>query len=161
MEFQTNLKLLSNETAFNDFSIRIPKSFFKESDDEFSSFKNSLENQPNAVFNTTVLGAYVDSLGSMMVISRIDDDSLYDKLDDEFDQVLATTFGGNAPIRAQFSINGVSIVHFQLYTDQLVNIKIFILNSFAIQLDFIVPRAYYNEYRRKIESSISTFNARK
>lgn len=156
MEFQTNLRLLSKKTIFHNLSLRIPRSFSKINDRELSLLKSRLENLPNAIFKTIVLGAFVDSLGSSLIMSEISDSAVLEKLDNEFNNALTNAWDGSNPIRSQFTINDLPVVHYQIFNDQFVNIKIFILTLTAVQLDYIVSRDSYPDYQTLIESSLST-----
>jgi len=156
MEFQTNLRLLSEKTIFHNLSLRIPRSFSKINDRELSLLKSRLENLPNAIFKTIVLGAFVDSLGSSLIMSEISDSAVLEKLDNEFNNALTNAWDGSNPIRSQFTINDLPVVHYQIFNDQFVNIKIFILTLTAVQLDYIVSRDSYPDYQTLIESSLST-----
>ena len=156
MEFQTDLNLLSEKTVFNNLSLRIPRSFYAIGDEELTLLKNSLENQPNAIFTTNVLGAFVDSVGSTIIVSEIPNANVLEKLDDEFNDALSAASGGEKPIRSQFTINDLPVVHYQIFNDRVVNVKIFVLINPVFQLDFIVRRDIYIDYQTSIESLFST-----
>ena len=156
MEFQTDLDLLSEKTVFNNLSLRIPRSFYAIGDEELTLLKNHLENQPNAIFTTIVLGAFIDSVGSTIIVSEIPDANVLEKLDDEFNDALSAAWGGEKPIRSQFTINDLPVVHYQLFNDRIVNVKIFVLINPVFQLDFIVRRDVYFDYQTSIESLFGT-----
>ena len=156
MEFQINLDLLSEITIFNNLSLRIPRPFYAIGDEELALLKNHLENQPNAIFTTNVLGAFIDSVGSTIIVSEIPSANVLEKLDDAFNDALSAASGGEKPIRSQFTINNLPVVHYQIFNDRVVNIKIFVLIDTVFQLDFIVRREIYFDYQTSIESLFST-----
>ncbi|SVB38862.1 uncharacterized protein METZ01_LOCUS191716, partial [marine metagenome] len=156
MEFQTDLDLLSEKTVLNNLSFRIPRSFYAIGDEELTLLKNHLENQPNAIFTTSVLGAFTDSVGSTIIVSEISNANVLEKLDDKFNDALSAAWGGEKPIRSQFTINDLPVVHFQLFNDRVVNVKLFVLINPVFQLDFIVRRDVYFDYQTSIESLFGT-----
>ena len=156
MELQTDLDLLSEKTVFNNLSLRIPRSFYAIGDEELVLLKNGLENQPNAIFTTVVLDAFIDSVGSTIIVSEISNANVLEKLDDEFNDALSAAWDEEKPIRSQFTINDLPVVHYQLFNDRVVNVKIFVFNNSVFQLDFIVRRDVYFEYQTSIESLLGT-----
>ena len=55
-----------------------------------------------------------------------------------------------------FTINGIPVVYFQIYNDDFVNLKIFLLENAGFQLDFMIKNNRYREDSKIIESSIGT-----
>ena len=156
MDFQTNLVLLSDKTEFNNLSLRIPRSFNAVNSEDFALLKNGLENQPKSIFSTSVLGAFSDTIGATIIISEILNTNVLEKLDDEFNDALTAAGGGNEPIRSQFSINSLPVVHYQIFNNLVINVKIYLLIEPVLQLDFIVPRDSYYDYQTSIESLLGT-----
>ena len=161
MQFDSDLALLSaNKIINNGFSVQLPMGFAEISGEKFRSLKSKLEEQERPILKTEVLNAFVDTVGALFILSKIDEPKLFQKLDDNFESSLRTVWG-NDPIRSQFSINTINVVHFQLFNDNYVNIKIFIVQNNSYQLDYIIPNSQYYGYSKLIESSISTMNFKK
>ena len=160
MHFNSDSQLLADEKIENSgIELQLPSDFEQVPIEIFQTLKTTLEGLKNPILKTEVLHAYTDTIGALFILSKLDEPNLFEKLDHDFEASLRMVWN-NSIIRSQFSSNDINFIHYQLYNDSYVNIKIFIEEGDGFQLDYTMPKKYYRGYSQKIESSISTINHR-
>ena len=157
MEFNIDESVLSDsKTIFNEFSIQLPKIFNQLDPSLLQEIKVVMEKQQvSHIIEPRVVDIYTDSLNNSIIFSSLNEKSLLLKLEDEFLIQIRERYEDKFNL-SYFTINGIPVIYYQLYNDQSVNLKIFLLDHTGFQLDFVIKNNRYREYSKLIESSIGT-----
>ena len=157
MEFNIDESILSDsKTIFNEFSIQLPKIFNQLDPSLLQEIKVVMEKQQvSHIIEPDVVDIYTDSLNNSIIFSSLNEKSLLLKLEDEFLIQIRERYEDKFNI-SYFTINGIPVIYYQLYNDESVNLKIFLLDNTGFQLDFVIKNNRYREYSKLIESSIGT-----
>ena len=157
MEFKIDESVLSDsKTIFNEFSIQLPKIFNQLDSSLLQEIKVVMEKQQvSHIIEPRVVDIYTDSLNNSIIFSSLNEKSLLLKLEDEFLIQIRERYEDKFNL-SYFTINGIPVIYYQLYNDQSVNLKIFLLDHTGFQLDFVIKNNRYREYSKLIESSIGT-----
>ena len=157
MEFNIDESVLSDsKTIFNEFSIQLPKIFNQLDPSLLQEIKFVMEKkQVSHIIEPDVVDIYTDSLNNSIIFSSLNEKSLLLKLEDEFLIQIRERYEDKFNI-SYFTINGIPVIYYQLYNDESVNLKIFLLDNTGFQLDFVIKNNRYREYSKLIESSIGT-----
>ena len=157
MEFRIDSSLVSSsETFFEDFSIQLPYNFQQLESNLIQEIKSRIEDQKDThVIDPKVVDIYTDSLNNSLILSSLNEKNLLSKLENEFLMQTRERYQDSFNI-SYFTINGIPVVYFQIYNDEFVNLKIFLLENTGFQLDFMIKNNRYREYSKIIESSIGT-----
>ena len=157
MDFRIDSSLVSSsETFFEDFSIQLPYNFQQLESNLIQEIKSRIEDQKDThVIDPKVVDIYTDSLNNSLILSSLNEDNLLSKLENEFLMQIRQRYQESFNI-SYFTINGIPVVYFQIYNDEFVNLKIFLLENTGFQLDFMIKKNQYREYSKLIESSIGT-----
>jgi len=157
MEFKIDESVLSDsKIIFNEFSIQLPKIFNQLDPSLLQEIKVVMEKQQvSHIIEPKVVDIYTDSLNNSIIFSSLNEKSLLLKLEDEFLIQIRERYEDKFNL-SYFTINGIPVIYYQLYNDQSVNLKIFLLDHTGFQLDFVIKNNRYREYSKLIESSIGT-----
>ena len=157
MEFKIDESVLSDsKTIFNEFSIQLPKIFNQLDPSLLQEIKVVMEKQQDShIIEPKVVNIYTDSLNNSIIFSSLNEKSLSLKLEDEFLIQIRERYEDKFNL-SYFTINSIPVIYYQLYNDESVNLKIFLLDNTGFQLDFVIKNNRYREYSKLIESSIGT-----
>jgi len=157
MEFKIDESVLSDsKTIFNEFSIQLPKIFNQLDPSLLQEIKVVMEKQQDShIIEPKVVNIYTDSLNNSIIFSSLNEKSLSLKLENEFLIQIRERYEDKFNL-SYFTINSIPVIYYQLYNDESVNLKIFLLDNTGFQLDFVIKNNRYREYSKLIESSIGT-----
>ncbi len=157
MEFKIDESVLSDsKTIFNEFSIQLPKIFNQLDPSLLKEIKVVMEKQQDShIIEPKVVNIYTDSLNNSIIFSSLNEKSLLLKLEGEFLIQIRERYEDKFNL-SYFTINSIPVIYYQLYNDESVNLKIFLLDNTGFQLDFVIKNNRYREYSKLIESSIGT-----
>ena len=157
--FRSDKSLVTQMIAFDKISLFIHSELKKIVGDQYLKIEKNIETLDSSYFKTDVLSIYQSLDGMVFIISKIiDEKSIYNSLDKEFELGLTKSFGAKETKKGQFLINGVETVQFISSKGKIINYKLYIdvMKKKCYQIDYFVPLENFVNLQSLMEASIST-----
>ena len=155
-EFRSNPELLGDFENFGQFSLRLPKTYNQIDLERFSQLKDGLKNERNSFFNIKLMKAFSAQGNSAILISRIDEENVFLKLDDAYFDYLSSIPETDSIRKSSFKLNGIKTVQYQINSKTYTSIKLFLFIDNIYCLDYTVTNSLFDNKLVEFESCLST-----
>ena len=155
-EFRSNPELLGDFENFGPFSLRLPKNYNQIDLERFTQLKDALKNERNSFFNIELIKAFSAQGNSAILISRIDEENVFLKLDDAYFDYLSSIPETDSIRKSSFKLNGIKTVQYQINSKTYTNIKLFLFIDNIYCLEYTVTNSLFDNKLVEFESCLST-----
>ena len=155
-EFRSNPELLGDFKNFGQFSLILPKNYNQIDLERFTQLKDGLKNKLNLFFNIELMKAFSSKGNSSILISRIDEENVFLKLDDAYFDYLSSIPETDSIRKSSFKLNGIKTVQYQINSKTYTSIKLFLFIDNIYCLDYTVTNSLFDNKLVEFESCLST-----
>jgi|TARA_B100000959_G_scaffold111151_1_gene117227 hypothetical protein len=155
-EFRSNPELLGDFKNFGQFSLILPKNYNQIDLERFTQLKDGLKNKLNLFFNIELMKAFSAKGNSSILISRIDEENVFLKLDDAYFDYLSSIPETDSIRKSSFKLNGIKTVQYQINSKTYTSIKLFLFIDNIYCLDYTVTNSLFDNKLVEFESCLST-----
>ena len=155
-EFRSNPELLGDFKNFGQFSLILPKNYNQIDLERFTQLKDGLKNKLNLFFNIELMKAFSSKGNSSILISRIDEENVFLKLDDAYFDYLSSIPETDSIQKSSFKLNGIKTVQYQINSKTYTSIKLFLFIDNIYCLDYTVTNSLFDNKLVEFESCLST-----
>ena len=155
-EFRSNPELLGDFNNFGQFSLILPKNYNHIDYERFTQLKDGLKNKRNSFFNIELMKAFSSKRNSAILISRIDEENVFLKLDDAYFDYLSSIPETDSIRKSSFKLNGIKTVQYQINSKTYTSIKLFLFIDNIYCLDYTVTNSLFDNKLVEFESCLST-----
>ena len=155
-KFRVKPELLGNFNNFGQFSLILPKNYNHIDYERFTQLKDGLKSKRNSFFNIELMKAFSAKGNSAILISRIDEENVFLKLDDAYYDYLLSIPETDSIRKSSFKLNGIKTVQYQINSRTFTNIKLFIFIDNIYCLDYTVTNSLFDDKLVEFESCLST-----
>lgn len=155
-EFRSNPELLGDFNNFGQFSLILPKNYNHIDYERFTQLKDGFKNKRNSFFNIELMKAFSAKGNSAILISRIDEENVFLKLDDAYYDYLLSIPETDSIRKSSFKLNGIKTVQYQINSKTFTNIKLFLFIDNVYCLDYTVTNSLFDDKLVEFESCLST-----
>ncbi len=155
-EFRSNPELLGDFKNFGQFSLILPKNYNQIDLERFTQLKDGLKNKLNSFFNIELMKAFSAKGNSAVLISRIDEENVFLKLDDAYFDYLSSIPETDNIRKSSFKLNGIKTVQYQINSKTYTSIKLFLFIDNIYCLDYTVTNSLFDNKLVEFESCLST-----
>ena len=155
-EFRSNPELLGDFKNFGQFSLILPKNYNQIDLERFTQLKDGLKNKLNSFFNIELMKAFSAKGNSAILISRIDEENVFLKLDDAYFDYLSSIPETDSIRKSSFKLNGIKTVQYQINSKTYTSIKLFLFIDNIYCLDYTVTKLLFDNKLVEFESCLST-----
>ena len=155
-QFRSNPELLGDFNNFGQFSLILPKNYNHIDYERFTQLKDGFKNKRNSFFNIELMKAFSAKGNSAILISRIDEENVFLKLDDAYFDYLSSIPETDSIRKSSFKLNGIKTVQYQINSKKFTNIKLFLFINNIYCLDYTINNSLFDDKLVEFESCLST-----
>ena len=155
-QFRSNPELLGDFNNFGQFSLILPKNYNHIDYERFTLLKDGFRNKRNSFFNIELMKAFSAKGNSAILISRIDEENVFLKLDDAYFDYLSSIPETDSIRKSSFKLNGIKTVQYQINSKTFTNIKLFLFINNIYCLDYTINNSLFDDKLVEFESCLST-----